>query len=501
MLFPKREKCVSLSSQCKTFLCSMKQGTRFSLLLITLLVIFFTGCSPSEQKKETAPTQETDKNSTQGDGYKGIWFTLGQVSEYGDKYSGGLGTYTAKHIPLSIYAPEVDKTFFVYGGTTGEKERYLLCMIGSFDHAKGMVSRPTIVYDKQGVDDPHDNPSLSIDDEGFLWVFVSGRGTHRPGFKYKSKAPYSLEGFEQISEEEMTYPQPWYVPGKGFLHLFTKYSGVRELYYESSPDGIHWTEDRKLSGICEKEGERAGHYQMSNRLGDKVVTFFNWHPDGDVDKRTNLYFLQTTDLGETWKTIDGKEVELPLTQLDDAARVKDYYSQQKNVYLKDVNFDAAGNPVGLYITSGGHEPGPANDPREWHAIHWTGSAWEDHIVGTSDHNYDMGSLFTNDSEWKVIAPTENSPQQYGGGGEVVIWTSEDQGKSWNKTRQVTQQSERNHNYMRRVVNGKDPFYYFWSDGNPDSLSRSQMYFGDSRGSYWQLPYEMDGEEAKPEKMN
>ena len=24
------------------------------------------------------------------DGYKGIWFTLGQFSEYGDKYSGGL---------------------------------------------------------------------------------------------------------------------------------------------------------------------------------------------------------------------------------------------------------------------------------------------------------------------------------------------------------------------------------------------------------------------------
>src|SRR5690625_7842004 len=48
-------------------------------------------------------------------GYQGIWFTLGQFSEYGDKYSGGLGTYTANHIPLAIYAEEVDKTFFVYG--------------------------------------------------------------------------------------------------------------------------------------------------------------------------------------------------------------------------------------------------------------------------------------------------------------------------------------------------------------------------------------------------
>ncbi len=42
------------------------------------------------------------------DGYRGIWFTLGQYSDapyakrfwdFGDKYSGGLGTYTAKHVP------------------------------------------------------------------------------------------------------------------------------------------------------------------------------------------------------------------------------------------------------------------------------------------------------------------------------------------------------------------------------------------------------------------
>jgi dihydroxy-acid dehydratase len=51
------------------------------------------------------------------DGYRGIWFTLGQKSEYGDKYAGGFGTYTANHLPLAIYAPQVNKTFFVYGGT------------------------------------------------------------------------------------------------------------------------------------------------------------------------------------------------------------------------------------------------------------------------------------------------------------------------------------------------------------------------------------------------
>ena len=42
-------------------------------------------------------------------GYKGIWFTLGQFSEYGDKYSGGLGTYTAKHIPMALFSAKANQ--------------------------------------------------------------------------------------------------------------------------------------------------------------------------------------------------------------------------------------------------------------------------------------------------------------------------------------------------------------------------------------------------------
>ena len=59
-------------------------------------------------------------SNTKVNGYKGIWFGLNQKYEHGDKYSGALGTYTAKHVPMAIYSPLVDKTFFVYGGTTSE---------------------------------------------------------------------------------------------------------------------------------------------------------------------------------------------------------------------------------------------------------------------------------------------------------------------------------------------------------------------------------------------
>ncbi|HNY14871.1 MAG TPA: BNR-4 repeat-containing protein, partial [Bacteroidales bacterium] len=291
-------------------------------------------------------------------GYKAIWFTLGQNSEYGDKYSGGLGTYTADHIPVAIYSPEAEKTFFIYGGTTAADKRHLLIMVSYYDHVTKSVPKPVIVCDKEGVDDPHDNGVIAIDEGGYLWVFVSGRGQRRPGFIYKSTQPYSVENFEKIKEDEMTYPQPWWVKGKGFLYMFTKYTKGRELYYTTSSDGITWSPDQKLAGL-------GGHYQVTNMHGEKLVSVFNYHPGGNVDKRTNLYAVQTTDMGKTWTSIDGKALEIPLSDVHNEALIRDYEAEHKLVYINDLNFDSKGNPVILAIISNDFRPGPGGDPREW----------------------------------------------------------------------------------------------------------------------------------------
>ena len=438
-----------------------------------------------------------DLSGQKVDGYKGIWFTLGQFFEYGDKYSGGLGTYTAKHHPLAIYAPEVDKTFFVYGGDTGKRNGHLLCMIGSYDHERKKVSRPLIVHDKMGVDDPHDNPSLLIDNEGHIWVFISGRGRKRPGFKYKSTAPFSIDSFERIREEEMTYPQPRFIEGRGYFHFFTKYTGVRELYFETSRDGKRWSEDQKIAGIIDQPGEKAGHYQVSNHFGKKLSTFFSRHPNGNVDKRTNLYYLETTDFGENWAAADGTSMNLPITEVHSDALVHDYAAEGKNVYLKDLAYDEEGNPICLYLTSGGHEPGPANSPREWRVSHWKNNSWHTSIITTSDHNYDMGSLWINGNRWMVVAPFGNQPQEHGSGGEIEMWQSADSGQSWSKTTTITRNSKYNHNYVRKVVNGKNSFMYFWADGHPGKKGKSQLYFGDKEGNVWKLPYKMWKQWSRP----
>ncbi len=257
-----------------------------------------------------------------------------------------------------------------------KKDRHLLIMLSYYDHAKNEVPKPVIVFDKKGVDDPHDNASLSIDELGYIWVYVSGRNTSRPGLIFKSKRPYSIDDFEQIREAEITYPQPWWVAGKGFIHLFTKYTKGRELYWSTSADGRTWTPDQKLAGM-------GGHYQVSNMHNGTLYTVFNYHPGGNVDKRTNCYLLKSADMGNTWTTIDGKPVQTPLTNKQHPAMVKDYEAEGKMVYLNDLNFDAEGNPVILAIISRHHAPGPQGDPREWVTMHWKNGQWHFNTVTTS----------------------------------------------------------------------------------------------------------------------
>jgi hypothetical protein len=451
---------------------------------LVLLWAFWLGCPSGFHAMAAEP-------SPKDDGYRGIWFTLGQKLEYGDKYSGGLATYTANHVPMAIYSKEANKTFFVYGGAR-QGQRYLLDMISYYDHAQHVVPRPIIVYDKQGVDDPHDNPSLSIDPHGYLWVFVSGRAKVRPGFICRSAAPYSIERFEQVSQREITYPQPHWVEGAGFLHLFTKYTGVRELYWSTSPDGKNWSPDQKFAGI-------GGHYQTSNQRGNRVFTAFNMHPGGNVDRRTNLYFLQTYDMGRTWRNVAGEPISVPLCETQNPALVRNYQAEKRLVYIHDLDLDSRGRPVILYLTAASFAPGPVGDPRWWTIAHWTGNRWEYSEFTLANHDYSTGALYIEDGQWRVIGPTERGPQPIGSGGEVAAWVSRDEGRTWAKQRDVTRHSPLNHNYVRRPVDAHPDFYAFWADGNPDTFSESHLYFTNRAGDrVWRLPYQMTGDMAAPE---
>lgn len=439
-------------------------------------------------------------------GYRGIWYMNQPLdSEYKYKYSGGLGTYCAKHQPFAVYCEEVRKTFFCYGGTVEGDNRRLVHMVSWYDHTTGLVPRPTRLLDKQ-TEDAHDNPVIAVDRDGFIWIFSTSHGRSRPSYIHRSAKPYDIDSFELVpatnledgKEVPMTnfsYLQAWYLQSRGFICFVTRYGwgADRTICFMTSKDGVKWSAWQRLAAIDK------GHYQIS-AVTDRVAgSAFNYHPEpGGLNYRTNLYYVETPDFGQTWRAADGTALRLPLETPDNAALVHDYAAEGMKVYLKDIRYDQDGRPVILYLTSEGFESGPENDPRTWTTARWTGDSWDRRPVATSDSNYDMGSLYLEDGGiWRVVAPTETGPQPYNPGGEMAIWQSSDQGRTWAKLKQITRDSARNHTYARAPVDAHEGFYALWADGHARKPSESDLYFCDRAGNVYHLPRTMAEPQEKP----
>ncbi|MEX2112508.1 MAG: BNR-4 repeat-containing protein [Pirellulales bacterium] len=445
-----------------------------------------------------AQAEDASFTLQQDSGYRGIWYYNQPTGdEYAYKYSGGMPTYPQQHMPIAVHAPAANKTFFVYGGTTPDNKT-LLHMVSYFDHETKSVPRPRILLDKKTTD-AHDNPTLNIDADGYLWIFSNSHGTSRPSFIHRSARPYSIDAFQRVTTTNFSYGQPWLLGDGRFLLLHTKYNHAgrkgRGLFWMTSEDGATWTEPAALAHI------QQGHYQVSTCSGRRVATALNYHPQqGGLNHRTNLYYLETPDGGATWQSADGRKLDTPLVDVENAALVHDYQAEDLLVYLKEVQFDDQGRPVIVFLTSRGYAPGPDNGPHTWRLARWTGERWRINDITTSDHNYDFGSLYLDDpANWRLIAPTDQGAQPYGTGGQMVDWTSRDSGESWQRVKTLTHDEQFNHSYARRPLAFHRDFAALWGSGNARKPSASALYFTDRAATHvWRLPSEMKGDTAPPE---
>jgi len=425
------------------------------------------------------------------DGYMGLWTRSPQMYNGRYLYMGGLGTFSSQLRPMAVYSPEFRKTFFVYSGTSSPETSHLQIMVSLFDHRSGKVPRPVVVYDKMGVNDPQDNASIAISNDGYIYVFISGRGRTRPGLVFKSDSPGSIEQFSKIFEGEMIFPQPWILMNNSIFVFYTKVLRGREVYWSTSTGGSDWSEGIKLAGM-------GGHDQVSGKYGNTVFSVFNYHPGGDRFKRTNLYLIKSDDMGLTWKNAAGTPVSIPVTEKNSNSMIRDYESEGKLVFIYDLTFDSKGNPVILTLISNHFLPGPQGDPRELMIIKWTGKEWSYNKVTETDDNYDMGTLIISDDMWKILSPTGSGPQKNSAGGEIRLWTSTDEGETWTLNKTITENSTYNHTYPRRVFEPDEKFAAFWADGDATKLSESHLYFTDSKfGKVWRLPYKMEKDIEKP----
>ena len=429
-------------------------------------------------------------------GYRGIWYYNQKLDdEYVYKYSGGFGAYCAGHVPMAIYAPEVNKTFFTFGGTTPNNLTLLQC-VSSFDHTTKTLGTPTVVYDKHTTD-ANDNAVLGLDGDGYLYLFSASHGPARQSAIARSKRPYDCTEFETVYTGNFSYPQPYFVPSKGkflFIHTVCQDStdqGANCIAY-FDPSTCQMSDSQELCFIND------GDYLRSWQSADgRIGIAFDQHPtdkpDTGLNYRTDLFYMETRDGGETWVTADGTALTLPITSRDTPARVFSYADKNLNVYIKGVAYDSANRPYVLYIVSKGDQPGPDNDPRQWKVAHFDGEQWTECDTGiTSDSNYDFGQLeVLANGDLRIIGATERGPQPYNPGGEIAAWVSQDGGTTWTKTKNLTSGSVRNQNYPRRVLGGAHSgFLTFWADGDGRKPSVSRLSYCDENLNAFPMPLEI-----------
>ena len=420
-----------------------------------------------------------------GDGYRGIWY------EIGGAYSGGMATYPQHQMPMAVYAPAAQKTFFVYGGESADGRKNLQMMIGAFDHQKKLLANPTLVRDC-ATNDAHANPCMAIDTKGHIFIYCAAR--HKfSGRIYRSCKPYDISAFDQLVDTYMPYPQAWIADdGRHFLK-YTRYNkgngSVREIYSTVSQDGTAW--DFKKSTKIANDG----HYAATTLHKGRLWMTLNWHKSGS-DKRTNLYVIRSDDLGTSWQTTDGKPVSLPMNFPETPSLIRDYLTEKKFIYLNDLITDAKGNPVILYVeaSGGSKSQGPKGDPRRWMTARYDGKQWHFHSICTVDHNYDYGNLrIDTKGIWRAIGATDAGPHPYTTGGEVVLWESRDTGVTWKRAKALTKNSRRNHSYVRVPTNFAPEFFGYWGDGDTTQCSESDLYFCDWNGNLFRMPRKI----AKP----
>lgn len=451
---------------------------------------------PSDAPEMLPPARPAPLRVSRDSGYRGLWWAAGRAGPFlRQRLSGGVAFEPMDHAPVACHAAAVDKTFFVYAGSAGEAaDEYgrqpLRIMIGCYDHGAGTVEAPVILLDDLP-SEARGCPAFTIDGDGRLWVFVSILGVEYPSVILRSAEPYQIGAWEKVAEMEFDRPQVWHVPGRGFMLLHSRMvDEMPRVHLSTSPDGLSWSKPQILATFG--DGQSCISARHNNKIG---VAFNHREPGQAIDARGDLYYMETSDFGRTWHTYPRSRLDVPLTSEDNPARLVDHKNWM--CLLRDLTFDARGNPAILYVVR--HQSRRMSGPRTriWGTAYWGSRDWLHNGVLFSDSDYDGGCLEVDGLTWYATFSSLPGPQPNSSGGQILRWRTDDHGRSW-YAQPLTFNSPVNHNWVRRVIDARMDLTLLWTDGDTLQPSASRLYFADRAGNVYRLPETMEAETVRPE---
>lgn len=375
----------------------------------------------------------------------GVWFKANS-----GVYHSPMATYCAWHRPMAVYVQSQNKTFFVYGDYNNAP------VINYYNHSSQTFGEPVQIGTNSD-DDPHKNPTILIDEDGYIYIFW---GAHSdPNKVSKSTAAYNITNWttKPTFGSTITYPQPWQLKTG---ELFVCYRDYGKWGYRTSTNGADsWSSNTNIvdfsgtnQSIYLASVAETGSYPRKIHLAWSAMDEGIWH------QRWDVYYAYSDDGGTTWKKRDGTAYTLPIIA---ATAEKVYESGDEGVWIKDIQLDTNGNPYILFISAN-----RTTYQGNWKFARYSGGNWVTTTVASSDHMYDGGgfAVLAND-DFRIYAPTTVS-QVGEDGGDIDEWKSINQGQSWSKTKSVTSSSAYSHNHVKTVWNHQqNDFRVFWCYGD------------------------------------
>ena len=385
----------------------------------------------------------------------------------------GIQNYTqAMH-----YKKNHDRTYFVYIADTFEHR------ILYYDHDTKTWSSSVKIADCIE-DDLHENPAMTIDNDGYIYVFYNDHDNMR---MKKSSNPEDITSWDSAidpTDGYGTYPKT-FVDSSNTIYLLHMHhignSPDTLVLTKSTDGGSTWsTEDL----IIDLDNDYAYVFKALIDSNDVIHLAFSIY-DTSQSRRRDIFYMKSADGGNSWQKADGTSISIPAKEgdADKAYTGSNAFNQGFDLVLDSNNY-----PIMAY-----------SDAKVYGIVRWTGSSWESHSLGvsTDDEFNNIRLQVINDTTYRAWLFTDASIP--GRGGELQVWESTDNGVHWTKIRDVTKNSALLHRGVLIPADYTQEVEAIWNYGNwatengPDC---DILFYGTAPPVFEK---EMGGDSLNPEK--
>lgn len=364
-------------------------------------------------------------------------------------FNGGLPEATADGFsaPKAVrFIGRHDRTYVVYANERTDP------MITFFDHRDRRWASPVNVGKSTMPGDAHSNAALAIDHVGRIYIVYGGH--HSSHVLRRSAQPENITEWEpeRLLSPKATYSNI-FVLGD-ILYWFGRLERGRWGLMACRDGGKSLSRVDVVFEPYVRSNGRFVAYPIVHLETGKAgpILHMFWLIYGSK-RWYNIYYAASPDLGKSWRTAGGQPLAVPIGfEQGDLVYKGDTHGWQNQIVV-----DADGRPGLLFVTGG---PEVVSDNAAMFAF-WTGADWTISKVCDAASMYNFGCVRAEGKDrFRVFFA--------GGrwnGGEIAEWRTEDRGRIWRHSRDITCDSPAPNGFPRVVVNAHPEVLIVWCAGD------------------------------------